>query len=321
MVRVGILDWVEAELLAGFPEGAEVVRYSTSSAAPIEVEFLVPPSVQVQATEVLQRARGLRVVQAVSAGVEWLVPLVPADAVLANAQGVHNASTAEWAVAAILASLKYFPFYAEQQRLGEWVADKRVTETYKALHHDEARYPVPVLIEELYGKTVLIVGYGAIGTAIEERLAPFGVRMLRVARSAREGVSGVSELGSLLPEADIVVLITPLTDQTRHLIDEAAIAGMKQGALLVNAARGGVVDTDALVAGLEAGKIRAALDVTDPEPLPTGHPLWRAPNLLLTPHVAGSSPVFLRRVYDFVAEQLGRYLRGETLENVIEGQY
>ena len=321
MIRVGVLDWVDAKLLAAFPAEVEVVRYDTRSSEPIEVDFLVVPFSRAEAEQVLPRVKRVRVLQSVSAGVEWLVPLVPKGAVLANAQGVHNASTAEWAVAAILASLKYFPFYRDQQQQGQWVADASVTEMYKAIHQDEARYPIPVLIEELYGKQVLIVGYGAIGKAIEDRLSGFGVEIVRVARSAREGVSAVADLPALLPASDIIVLITPLTDDTRHLINSDTIARMKQGALVVNAARGGVIDTDALVAALEAGKIRAALDVTDPEPLPPGHPLWSAPNLLLTPHVAGSSPIFMRRVYDFVAAQLGRYVRGEPLENVIEGQY
>ena len=320
-VRVGIQDWVDPKLLAGFPAGAEVVRYSSKSSDPIDVEFLVPPSAARPLQSVFGRLRGVRVVQAVSAGVELILPLVPSGVLLANAQGVHNVSTAEWTLAAILGSLKYFPFYAEQQRLGQWVADARVTEMYKAIHADEGRYPIPVLIEELYGKRVLIVGYGAIGRAIEERLAPFGVEIVRVARSAREGVSPVSSLGDLLPEADILVLITPLTDETRHLIDGAAIARMKQGALIVNAARGAVIETEALLRALGQGKVRAALDVTDPEPLPAGHPLWAAPNLFITPHVAGSSPVFLRRVYDFVTEQVRRYVVGEELQNVITGQY
>ncbi len=321
MVRVGVVHWVDQELLRGFPAGTEVVRYDRRSAEAIEVDFLVVPFARVEAEQVLPRVKGVRVLQSVSAGVDWLVPLVPEGAVLANAQGIHNASTAEWAVGAILASLKYFPFYRDQQQLGRWVADARVTEMYKAIHRDQTDYPIPVLIEELYGKQVLIVGYGAIGKAIEERLSGFGVDVVRVARSAREGVSAVVDLAELLPSADIIVLITPLTEETRHLINSEAMARMKQGALVVNAARGGVIDTDALVAALAAGQIRAALDVTDPEPLPAGHPLWSAPNLLLTPHVAGSSPVFMRRVYDFVAAQLGRYVRGEPLENVIEGSY
>src|ERR1039457_5877907 len=125
-------------------------------------------------------------------------------------------------------------------------------------------------------------------------LAPFDVEMLRVARTARTepAVHAVSDLDSLLPQAEIVVLILPSTAETRWLIGRRQLALMKQGTLLVNAARGPVVDTDALVDALQSGKIRAALDVTDPEPLPDGHPLWSCPNLLLTPHVGGSSPQF-----------------------------
>jgi phosphoglycerate dehydrogenase-like enzyme len=178
-----------------------------------------------------------------------------------------------------------------------------------------------VLIEELSGKTVMIVGYGSIGQSIEERLAPFGANFIRVARSAKPGVEPVSKLRELLPSADVIVLIVPLTPETRHLIDADAIAQMKQGALLVNAARGPVVDTDALVTALNEKRIRAAIDVTDPEPLPEGHPLWSAPNLLLTPHVGGSSPLFMPRAFDLVAAQIRRFANGEPLRNIVEGDY
>jgi phosphoglycerate dehydrogenase-like enzyme len=147
------------------------------------------------------------------------------------------------------------------------------------------------------------------------------VEFIRVARSARPGVEAVDKLSDLLPAADIVVLILPLTAETQHLINAEAIARMKQGALLVNAARGPVVDTDALVKALTEKRIRAALDVTDPEPLPEGHPLWSAPNLLLTPHVGGSSPLYMSRAFDLVAEQVQRFAEGEPLKNVVEGDY
>ena len=153
------------------------------------------------------------------------------------------------------------------------------------------------MLEELTGKTVLLVGYGAIGKEIERMLAPFRVELTRVARSARTEpkVHAVSELDALFPRAEIVILILPATDESRGLIGAAQFALMHQGALLVNAARGPIVDTDALVEALNSGRIRAALDVTDPEPLPEGHPLWSCPNLLITPHVAGSSPQFAPR--------------------------
>jgi phosphoglycerate dehydrogenase-like enzyme len=172
----------------------------------------------------------------------------------------------------------------------------------------------------LTGKTVLLVGYGAIGKEIERMLAPFDVHMLRVARSARTepSVHAVGDLDSLLPRAEIVVLILPFTAETRGLIGPRQLALMPQGALLVNAARGPVVDTDALVDALQSGRIRAALDVTDPEPLPDGHPLWSCPNLLLTPHVGGSSPQFAPNSLRVAAGELRRYIDGEPLHNVVQ---
>ena len=167
----------------------------------------------------------------------------------------------------------------------------------------------------------LIVGYGSIGAAVEARLAPFGCKFLRVARSARDGVAPVSALDDLLPRADIVILTTPLTSQTRGLINAARILRMKRGALLVNAGRGAVVETDALVRALNEGRIRAALDVTDPEPLPPDHPLWQAPNLLITPHIATDTPRFMRRAFAFAAEQAQRFARGVPLLNIIRGEY
>ena len=175
--------------------------------------------------------------------------------------------------------------------------------------------------EELHGKRALIVGYGSIGQAIEERLQPFGVEIDRIARTAREGVSAISRLHELLPAADVVILIVPMTSETAGLMGAQELALMKPGALLVNAARGPVVDTDALLAALETDRIRAALDVTDPEPLPDEHPLWTAPNLLMTPHVAGGTPMFMVRAMQFASAQVGRYLRGEPLENVVTGEY
>jgi phosphoglycerate dehydrogenase-like enzyme len=168
---------------------------------------------------------------------------------------------------------------------------------------------------------VLIVGYGSIGAAVEARLAPFGCKFLRVARSARDGVAPVSALDDLLPQADIVILTTPLTRETRGLIDGVRIARMKRGALLVNAGRGPVVETGALVKALQEGRIRAALDVTDPEPLPHDHALWRAPNVMITPHLATDTPRFMGRAFAFAAEQAHRFVRGEALLNVIRGEY
>jgi phosphoglycerate dehydrogenase-like enzyme len=224
-------------------------------------------------------------------------------------------------VASILAMLKYFPFYLDVQRSGQWNRRFEASARYATITGDARPIYPPVLLEELTGKTVLLVGYGAIGKEIERMLAPFHVEMLRVARSARTDplVYAVGDLDSLLPRAEIVVLILPSTAESHRLIGARQLALMPQGALLVNAARGPVMDTDALVDALQSGKIRAALDVTDPEPLPEGHPLWNCPNLLITPHVAGSSPQFTPRALRVAADELRRYINGEPLQNVVQG--
>jgi phosphoglycerate dehydrogenase-like enzyme len=325
-LRIAISATLDDALLRYLPSGVEVVRYDPDGGhEPLSVDVLVPPSFGAQAAEALSRIK-TRYVQTISAGVETILPVLPSGVILCNAQGVHDSPTAEWAVAAILASLKWLPFYTGLQLQGTWVQRDQAAahwqQTYGSAHGSSS----PVLVEELPGKTVLIVGYGSIGKAIEARLLPFEpASILRVARSARKddygAIHGTDELDALLPEADIIVLITPLTPETRHLIGRDQLARMKRGALLVNAARGGVVDTDALVEALEARHIRAALDVTDPEPLPASHPLWKAPGLLLTPHVAGSTPAFYARVFRFIGSQLQRLLDGEEPENIIRGQY
>jgi phosphoglycerate dehydrogenase-like enzyme len=167
------------------------------------------------------------------------------------------------------------------------------------------------------GKRVLIVGYGSIGEAVERRLAGWEVTVDRVARHTRDGVHAQTDLPRLLPEADVVVILVPVTEETRQLVNAEFLKIMKDGALLVNAARGVVVDTDALLAELTSGRLRAALDVTDPEPLPDGHPLWSAPGLLLTPHVGGAIRASRERAYSVVTAQLARLAAGEPLLNVI----
>ncbi len=321
-LRVAIAASIPDSLLRHLPAEVEVVRYTVGGEEAVDVDMLVPPGFGSQAADVLHRIR-TRYVQTISAGVETVQPMLPPGVILCNAQGVHNGSTAEWAVTAILASHKWLPFYGGLQRAGRWggreEAGRHWLNTYGSAPEDST---TPVLVEELAGKTVLIVGYGSIGKSIEARLLPFEPgRVLRLARTARADIHGIEDLDQLLPEADVVVLITPLTPETRHLIGRGQLARMRRGAILVNAARGGVVDTDALVEALNARRIRAALDVTDPEPLPEGHPLWTAPGLLLTPHIAGSSPAFLDRVYRFVGRQMEHLLRGEEPENIIRGAY
>ncbi|MFC7593044.1 2-hydroxyacid dehydrogenase [Nonomuraea antimicrobica] len=266
-----------------------------------DVEVWIPPLAALpDVPGTLARMRSLRLVQTVTAGVEQYRPHIPEGAVLCNARGVHDAGTAEWAVGAMIAVLREFPGFVDAQRRGEW--------TY---HHTGV----------LADSRVLIVGHGSIGAALERRLEPFEVDVVRVARSARDGVHALAELPALLPEADVVVLLVPATAATAGMVDAAFLARMKDGAVLVNAARGGIVDTGALLAELKTGRLRAALDVTEPEPLPEGHPLWSAPGVLITPHVAGSTPASGRRVLRYLRAQLGRYAAGEELINVISDSY
>jgi phosphoglycerate dehydrogenase-like enzyme len=253
------------------------------------------------------------------AGVDWILPWLPSGVTLCDGRGIHDISTSEWVLAAILASVKRIPLYRDLQTQHDWRGQAAATR-HGLVNHSDARVgQYRVLGEDVAGRTVLIIGYGSIGAAIEARLTPFGVNFIRVARSAKQTpeVFPVSELGSLLPKADIVVAIVPLTAETKGLIGAREIGLMKKGALLVNAARGPVVDTDALVQALQENRIHAVLDVTDPEPLPPDHLLWSAPNCMITPHVAGSTPDFTRRAFRFGAAQIRRFIAGEPLENVV----
>ncbi len=321
MLRVGIPDAVGAELHRLLPDGISLQLIPLQPANPVEVEFWITPPWTGQAERQLPFLRGLRVAQATVAGVDGLLKIMPPGVVLCDGRGIHDISTAEWAVTAILASLKYLPVYDEVRRAGVWSRRKDAEAHYHALHPGSRQFYPHVLSEELYGKRVLLIGYGAIGQAIEERLRPFGAEVVPVARTAREGIHSIAEIHDLLPSADVVALIVPFTSETRGMIGATEIGLMKQGALLVNAARGPIVDTEALLAALQSNRIQAAIDVTEPEPLPDGHPLWSAPNLLITPHIASSTPMFMVRAMQLAAAQIGRYLRGEPLENVVRGEY
>jgi phosphoglycerate dehydrogenase-like enzyme len=156
---------------------------------------------------------------------------------------------------------------------------------------------------------------------VAQRLAPFGVELVGVARTARDGVHGIDELDALLPGADAVVNLLPLTPATRGLVDARVLARMSPGSLLINAGRGATVDTAALVEALHAGHVRAVLDVVDPEPLPPGHPLWTAPGVLISPHSAGDTHGAERAAWALAGEQLRRYAAGEPLRNVVRNGY
>jgi phosphoglycerate dehydrogenase-like enzyme len=308
------------DLFGSFPQDVELIPLSEQMDHDAEIDVWIPDPYPTRALRVWPRLRGVRLVLSLMAGTEWIPGTVGPHVTICNAHGAHNVSTAEWTVSAILATLKSFPLYLDIQRSGLWKRRSEATKLYERVSGDTRPLYPPVMLEELTGKTVLMVGHGAIGKEIERMLAPFNVEMLRVARSARTEplVHPVGELDSLLPKADIVVLILPLTPDSRGLIGRRQLGLMRQGAILVNAARGPIVQTDALVEALNAGRIRAALDVTDPEPLPDGHPLWRCPNLLLTPHVAGSSPQFAPRALKTAEGELRRYMAGEPLHNAVQ---
>ncbi|MEU6668768.1 2-hydroxyacid dehydrogenase [Streptomyces sp. NPDC046727] len=252
----------------------------------------------------LERLTNVRVIQTLTAGVDDItarLPEIVPGVRLCNARGVHETSTAELALTLTLAALRGIPGFVRAQQQERWAA---------GFH------------QSLADKSVLIVGYGAIGAAIEDRLTPFEVaRVARIARSQRTTARGlvhpITDVLSLLPDADVVILCTPLTEATRGFVDADFLARMKDGALLVNVARGAVVDTKALLAELERGRITAALDVTDPEPLPPGHPLWQAPGVLISPHVGGPSSAFLPRAKRLLVDQLTRFVNQEPLRNVI----
>ncbi|MFE5817142.1 2-hydroxyacid dehydrogenase [Streptomyces sp. NPDC056479] len=300
---------IQPEEIEGLPEALNYRFWNGGEDFPADpaqcvfyvVPYMKPPGL---GQRPLPEMTGVEVVQTLSAGTDHVEPglrHLRSGVRLCNARGVHEASTGELTLTLILASLRGVPDFVRAQDRGEWLGGFR-----------------PALAD----KSVLIVGYGSIGAAIEDRLAPFELaRVARVARSERTTARGyvhpLTELPALLPEADVVILSTPLTDATRHLVNADFLARMKDGALLVNVARGGVVDTKALLAELETGRITAALDVTDPEPLPREHPLWRAPGVLISPHVGGPTSAFLPRAKRLLVDQLTRYVNREPLRNVI----
>jgi phosphoglycerate dehydrogenase-like enzyme len=320
-MHLGLPEEIDPSLFRYLPQGVDVTRMGSQLSGDLFLDMWLLPLTPKQAASARPHIRSVHVVQSPFAGVDAYLSLIPEGATLCDAQGVHDVPVAEWILTAILASLKYIPFYVRMQSTQDWKQRIGAESIYLAAHPGEGPHIPPALEDELEGKTVLIVGYGSIGRATEDRLQPFGVHMLRLGRRQREGVASEDQLDSLLPQADVVVLLVPLTDQTRGLIDRRRLALLKPGALLVNAARGPVVDTDALVDALNAGNLHAAIDVTDPEPLPAGHPLWTAPNLLLTPHIAGCSPRMMDRVMRLVGDQCRRYMAGEPLQHIVTGGY
>ena len=290
-------------LLSEVP-GVTAVPYDPEADLPAEAaqaKVLVPPFLATgEAVALTERLPELRLVQLLTAGAEAWVGKLPDGVALSDCRGAHGGATAEWVVSVLLAVYRHLPRFVHAQAEARW--DYHQT-------------------EELDGKRVLIVGAGDVAENTVRRLAPFGVETTLVGRRARDGVHGIDEVLDLLPDHDACVVIVPLTDDTRGLVDAAFLAAMPDGAVLVNGARGPVADTDALTAELTSGRLRAAVDVTEPEPLPADHPLWSAPGLLLTPHVGGSVPGGMRRAYGVAAEQIAAFARGEQPPNLVENGY
>jgi len=300
--------WIPAttppEHRAFLPDGVdvrEVPAIGDISDRPQHADIVISGFDPKRTIEILPQLRDLRLVQTLSAGVDTLVEHIPSDVILCDGSGVHDASVSEWVVMATLAMRRHLPEYVLSQRDAAWQRASGGA--------------------DLEGATVLILGYGSIGRAVEQRLEPFGARVVRVARRGREGVHGVDELQGLLCDADVVVILLPLTAETHGMVDAGFLAAMREGTLLVNAARGPIVDTDALLTALRSEHIQCVLDVTDPEPLPDGHALWSAPGVLITPHIGGAVERLFERAWRFAGEQMRRYVDGEPLLNIVSDGY
>jgi phosphoglycerate dehydrogenase-like enzyme len=291
-------DGVADEVARRLPQ-ATIVRYEDGGPGLDEVDFYCLPYMgDGPSVEAIAKLPNLRVLQSLSSGVDNLLGAVPEQVTLCNGRGLHHEeSTAELAAGLILASLRQLPAFALDQSRHQW-------------RH--------VRTDSLDGKRVLLVGYGGMGQAIEQRLQPFGARITRSSRTERDGVAPLARLPQLAAAADILVVCIALTPGTTGLISAAVLDALPDGALVVNVARGPIVDATALARHLSAGRLRAALDVTDVEPLPAGRPEWGLPNVLITPHIGGDTFAFAQRAPGFVADQAERHLAGQPLANIVK---
>jgi len=300
-LAISVPDALVRGMLGDIPSDVEVVEWDLSGPAPRQhLDIVIPP--YLQSWDGLSNLAGLEVglVQCLTLGYDGVAELLPKNMVFANAASVHEPSTAEMTLALILASQRYIPDFVRAAEAGTWA---------------------PSWHPSLADRTVLLIGYGGVGRAIESRLVPFETTILRLARHDRTDergrVYGLDSLHELLPRSDIVIIAVLLDESTHHLVDAEFLSLMPDGSLLVNISRGGVADTDALLAEARSGRIRLALDVTDPEPLPEGHPLFALTNVLISPHVAGMSSAALPRITRLVHQQIERMRRGEEPLNVV----
>ena len=289
------------------PDGIEMTVWDGIADIPAdrdEVEAMVVPYLESGAAiDLLPELPALRWLQTLTAGTDNLAGRIPGQITVCNARGLHDTATAEQALALTLAARNDVTAYERQRQQQVWRTIRQR----------------PGLADA----SVVLVGYGSIGKAIESRLAPFECRLTRVARSAREEngvqVHAFGELSDLVGDADILIIVAPLTAETAGLVGADLLARLPDGGLVVNVGRGAIVDTDALLAELTSGRLEAALDVTDPEPLPAGHPLWTAPGLTLLPHIGGHSRAFEPRARRLVADLLTRLAVGGEPANIVSG--
>ena len=264
-----------------------------------DIEFYAPSYMGgIKTFEVIAKMKNLKTVHYSQAGYEDILPHIPSHVILCNASGLHDVSTSELAVGLTIASRRGFAEFMDNQKNGIWQRRRK-----------------PALADSHVG----IIGYGNIGKRIASLLEMFETKVTAFSRSGADGAVKISEFDNYLPDLDVIILILPLTKESKNFINADRIKKMKDGATLINLARGAIVDTDALVAELNTGRITAGLDVTDPEPLPKGHPLWSAPNLIITPHVGGDSAAFDPRARKMVQEQLARLAEKKPLLNQITG--
>ncbi|MDF2050455.1 2-hydroxyacid dehydrogenase [Arthrobacter sp. Cr_A7] len=284
-------------------DGVDFVLWDLSGPAPEgRLDLLVPGYMGKTAALAALEGVDVGLVQSQSIGYDGVADVLPDGCVFANAAGVHETSTAELALGMMIASQRGIPDFVRNQASGTW---------------DNTQRP------SLADRRVLLVGYGGVGKAIEARLLPFEAEVTRMASREREDsngtIHGIDALYEQLPLHEIVVVSVPLSEETQQLVDAKFLAAMPDGALLVNVARGPVADTEALLAETSTGRLRAALDVTDPEPLPAGHPLWTTPGVLITPHVGGASSAMFPRMVRLIRKQIGLLLEGKEPVNVVLG--
>jgi phosphoglycerate dehydrogenase-like enzyme len=303
-MRTVCLPTVEArELVGDLPVDVEVVIWDGASSPPAEISrvgFLARRGGPPPPAEVFAQLSSLEVIQLLAVGVDPWVGHVPEGVTFCNARGVHGGSAAELALTGMLALIRDLPRFAADQLAHRWTHE---------------------FTDCLDGKRVLVVGAGDIGTRIAAAVEIFGASATLVARTARERVRSIAEIHSLLPDHEVVAIALPGTPETVGLVDSTFLAEMPDGAILVNVGRGNVVSTDALLAELKIGRLGAFLDVVEPEPLPPDHPLWDAPNLIITSHVGGAASRWESRAYALVHEQILRWCSGQELQNVISGWY